>query len=498
MRLNAETIYGFTNTLLLPRFDNPKRTPDFHLELWELVTRPERQVAIAAPRGHAKTTAITHSFGLAAVLFRERDFVLIVSDTEGQAVQFLGDIKKEMQENEELIEVFGIKKFVKDTESDIIVEFNDGVQFRIMVKGSEQKVRGLKWRNKRPNLIICDDLENDEIVMNEDRRNKFKNWFQNALLPAGSDDCIIRVVGTILHMDSLLEKLMPEWGAKTTHTDGLRHWSTKKTSWVAIRYQAHNEDFGKLLWPEKFSKERYLYIRSGYVEQGNPEGYSQEYLNYPIDEEHAFFHKSDFLPLDNTDEYMEFYVGGDLAISEKDTRAYTVFVVAGLTAKNTLKIIDVRRFRGDSLEIIDEMFLLHARYNPQAFFVEKENIARSIGPILRREMMERGVFLNIGEDTMIIPTQDKLKRAQSIRARVRAGGVQVDEEAYWYDSFITEFVHFPRGVYKDQVDALAMIGLGLDKMIDVPTNDELEEEEYDAEYDEFAWQFDARDRITGY
>ena len=198
MNINAETIYGFTNTLLLPRFDNPKPTPDFHWQLWDLVTRDEPRVAVAAPRGHAKSTAVTHSFGLAAVLFRERDFVLIVSDTEGQAVLFLADIKKELQENEELIAAFGVKKFVKDTEADIIVEFHDGAQFRIVAKGSEQKVRGLKWRNKRPNLIICDDLENDEIVMNEDRRLKFRTWFFNALLPAGSDDCLVRVVGTIL------------------------------------------------------------------------------------------------------------------------------------------------------------------------------------------------------------------------------------------------------------------------------------------------------------
>lgn len=498
MKITAGTIYGFTNSLLLPRFDNPQKTPGFHWELWDLVTRPDKRIAIAAPRGHAKTTAITHSFGLACVLFRERDFVLIVSDTESQAIQFLGDIKKELQENEELIATFGVKKFVKDTESDIIVEFDDGAQFRIIAKGSEQKVRGFKWRNKRFNLIIGDDLENDEIVMNEDRRKKFRDWFQNALLPSGSDDCIVRVVGTILHMDSMLERLMPEWGAPDTFTDGLRHWSTREKSWVSIRYQAHNEDFSKMLWPEKFPKERYIYERNGYIEQGNPEGYSQEYLNYPIDESTSYFRKGDFLPLQDMDDYMEFYVGGDLAISERDTRAYSVFVIAGLTAQNMLKVVDVRRFRGDSLEIIEEMFAIHLRYKPQAFFLEKENIARSIGPMLRKEMFERNIFMNADEDTFIIPTQDKIKRAQSIRARARAGGVQVDTEADWYHTFITELTQFPRGVYKDQVDGLAMIGLGLDRMGDVPTNKELEDEEWEEEYGEYLWDMDNRNQMTGY
>jgi len=51
MELTADVIYGFTTSLLLSRFDNPKKTPTFHRELWELVCRPESKVAIAAPRG---------------------------------------------------------------------------------------------------------------------------------------------------------------------------------------------------------------------------------------------------------------------------------------------------------------------------------------------------------------------------------------------------------------------------------------------------------------
>lgn len=497
-RLNAELIYGFTTSLLLSRFDSPKPTPKFHWELWGLFTRPDPYVAIAAPRGHAKSTAITHTALLACVLFRERDFVLVVSDTETQAVQFLGDIKKELQENEPLIAAFGIRKFVKDTESDIIVEFDDGTQFRIIAKGSEQKVRGLKWRNKRPNLVIGDDLENDEIVMNEDRRLKFRQWFFNALIPVGSDDCIYRIVGTILHMDSMLERLMPEWGVSTTLTDGLKHWSTKKHSWLSVRYEAHNDDFSKILWPEKFPEKRLKMIRQTYIDQGFPEGYSQEYRNYPIDEENAFFRKSDFSPIDTDEEHMEYYVGGDLAISEKDRRAFTVFVIAGMTASGILRIVDVRRARIDSKEILDEIFAIHTKYNPEAFFIEKENIARSIGPFLTEEMHRRGVYINIGEDTLIVPSQDKMKRAQAIRARARAGTVEVDTEAWWYETFITELLQFPRGVYKDQVDSLAMIGLGLAKMSTVMTAQELEEEEWEDEYGDDSEYFDTRDIIGGY
>ena len=115
---------------------------------------------------HAKSTALTYSYTLACVLFRERSYVLIVSDTVSQASQFLSDIKTTLAENEQIRSLFKIKEFIKDTEDNIICTTEDGHMFRIQAKGAEQNLRGLKWNNKRPDLIVCDDLENDEIVMN--------------------------------------------------------------------------------------------------------------------------------------------------------------------------------------------------------------------------------------------------------------------------------------------------------------------------------------------
>lgn len=500
MDLTSDVIYGFTTSLLLSRFDNPKRTPAFHKELWELVTSPNEWVAIAAPRGHAKSTAITHSYTLAAVLFRQARYALVVSDTEEQAVLFLGDIKLELTENDDLIRLFDIKRVVKDTEKVIIVQFNDGAYFRIDAKGSEQKLRGRKWRGMRPDLIVGDDLENDEIVLNDDRRKKFRDWFFNSLVPMGGDTCKIRIVGTILHMDSLLERLMPPWGGEHTETDGIKFYLNKEyrekeeVPWLSIRYQAHNPDFSQMLWPEKFSRKRLERLRAGYVQQGNPEGYSQEYLNYPIDEENAFFQRDDFLPIKDYDENLEYYVGCDLAISERDRAAYTVMVVAGVNQYGKLKVVDVRRFRGDSLEIVDELFTLQQRYEPELFVIEKENIARSIGPFLSQEMMKRGIYLTIDDP---VPSQDKLKRAQSIRARMRAGQVEFDHDAYWYHALYTEMSQFPRSVYKDQVDAIANIGLALDKIVDAATPQELEDEYWEEE--ESLYLMDQGiDPITGY
>ena len=333
MKLDAQLIEGFVRVFLVPRMDAVKAIPKFHRTLWDKFCSDKDKIAIAAPRGTAKTTAVTFSCTLASALFKDRDFILLVSKTEGQVVRFLANIKSELLVNEELKSQFGVSRFIKDTETEVVVEMKDGHQFCIIAKGSEQEVRGLQWNGKRPNLIIIDDAEGAEQVMNPQRREKFRNWLLNDLIPCGSEYCKIRMVGTVLHMDSALERLL------------------KDSMWDSERFAAHNEDFSELLWPEKLSKQKLLDIRQGYINQGNPDGYSQEYLNKPIDAENAYFHRDDFVHSD-TPEYLEYYAAIDFAITKKTKSDYTVIAIGGIDREGLLHIVDIRRGRWDGFEII--------------------------------------------------------------------------------------------------------------------------------------------------
>src|SRR5450631_3726404 len=181
--------------------------------MWEYCCSDYKFVAIAAPRGFAKSTAITHSYTIANIVFRLRSFVLLVADTETQASFFLEDVKKELTTNEDLMKFFGIKGLVKDSTTDFILEFIDGHQTRVIAKGSGQSLRGVKWDNKRPDLVVGDDLENQEMMLNKERRNNFRRWIAGTLIPCLSKDGIFRVVGTILHFDSQLNRWMPQKGS---------------------------------------------------------------------------------------------------------------------------------------------------------------------------------------------------------------------------------------------------------------------------------------------
>ena len=481
-QLTAEVLEGFCNSVLRKGFDSATQTPDFHRTIWQYCCSPSSFVAIAAPRAHAKSTTVTHAYTLACLLFRERSYAIIVSETVTQSVQFLGDLKKELLDNEDLRELFGVSSLVKDTEEDLICQMTDGHQFRVQAKGAEQKVRGLKWKNKRPDLIICDDIEGDEAVQSKERRDKFKRWFNGALLPCRSSTGIVRIVGTILHLDSLLEGLMPERQltgskAKSLINTPLSQYTDVRTSWKSIKFRAHTDDFSSILWKERWSKVKLIEERARYVIQGLGDVYSQEYLNVPLDESNTFFRRSDFLPRREEDKKLNlnYYITADLAISQRERADYSVFAVAGMDDSGRLHLINVVRARMDAQEIVNTILTLQKLYKPSLFGIEAGTIQKSIGPFLNKEMLSTGIFVPL---QLLKPSVDKITRARSIQARMRANACKFDKDAEWYQTFEEELMRFPRDRHDDQVDTWAYMGLMLDKMQEADTPQEVEEEEY--------------------
>jgi len=486
VNLTAEVIDGFVQTLLAPAFDEPTTTPHFHKELWDLCCSDHNLIAIAAPRGHAKSTAISLGYVMAMALFRQSRFIILVSDTEPQAIMFLGSIKQHLESNEHLKQLFGVVSLTKNNETDIICELSDGYQFRIMAKGTGQRVRGINWENRRPDLIVCDDLENDEIVLNAESRDKFKRWFFGALLPCRSPKGKVRVVGTIIHMDGVLNRLMPNPWSKFTRTDGLRTYDVNpKAAWKAYLYKAHDPDFTHILWPDRWPKASLQAEYDRLSQLGYPELYAQEYLNNPIDESTAFFRKADFgymTEAEKTQVYNKempllYYAGVDLAISEKERADYSVFVIAGTDSNNTIYVVDVIRARLDGREIVDTLLQIQVKYGLQFIAIEDEKISRSLQPFIREEVVKQGVFPSL---IPMKPHADKKVRARSIQARMRMGTVKFDKSADWYQILESEFLKFNRDVHDDQVDAFAYLGLALDKMSSANTlKEQYEEEDYE-------------------
>jgi len=481
--LTAELIEAFAGTFLSPLYDNPQPTPQLHRDCWKLYCSGVELAAIAAPREHAKSTALTHNYGLATALFRAQDYIVIVSATEELAMGHMSDIAKELRENDDLIREFKIKGLVTDSKSDIIVEFLDGHQARFIAKGAGQKMRGMKWNGKRPGLIICDDLEEDEQVENYDRRKKFRRWFYRALLPCRRRGGLVRMHGTILHEDALLSRLLR---AST--------WSTK-----LFRAHAAFDDFSDILWSEQFPESRLRAIRQAFIDDGDAAGYSQEYLNDPFDNNEAYLRKDDFLAMTEEDYWAQkaYSVGVDFAVSKLDRANRTSFTVGGKMLTGKICVVDQHVGRWDALEWIEKMFEIDEKWNPEHFTVEGGVIWNALESTIYQAMRDRDQYLKF---LVINPVKDKATRGKPYQKRHRAGGILFDKKAEWYPAYEAENLRFTGtsdALQDDQFDSTAILVKGFEASPDPDEDDFIEEEELEMRrHDPRILQ--GRSAVTGY
>jgi len=487
--LTAPLVESFAGTFLSPMYDDPMPTPECHREWWELYCRPDPYVAVAAPRGHSKSTCLTHDYILATVCFQVESHVLIVSATEELALAHLGDIATELRDNDELRSAFMIDKFLTDSKGEIIVQCRPsrdcpkGYSFRIIARGAGQKLRGLKWRGRRPGLIVGDDMEEDEQGENFDRRRKFRRWVMRALLPLGRRGCKIRWHGTILHEDAMLARIM------------------KDRTWVTHLYRAHPafDDFSVILWPEMWSEARLRLVRQGYIEQGDAAGYSQEYLNDPFGNEDTYLRKDDFRPMGEADRASpkKIAVGCDFAVSKSDHANRTSFTIGGKDAGNLVHILDEQIGRWDALEWTYRMFYIQLAYNPDAFFVEGGAIWISVSPGLYKEMQVRDCWLNC---FVINPVRDKAARGRPYQRRMRAGGMRFNKEAEWYPAYEAENLRFTGtsdALHDDQFDSTAILVKGFDELAELDEESFMDEEELEMAHAPPNHQA-GRSEVTGY
>jgi predicted phage terminase large subunit-like protein len=189
----------------------------------------------------------------------------------------------------------------------------------IQVVSSEQSIRGIRHGSFRPQLIICDDLEDTQSVKTQESRDKLYDWFKNDLLPSREQGARVVVSGAVLHQDSLVMRLKKEI-------------EEGKLQGIYRAYPILDEQ-GNSLWPGKYPDS--VAIDKLKKEIGDDAAWGQEFLLVPSQRENAvikfeWIHYYDLLP-DITDKRNEFrfaITGIDLAISGKTSADCTAMVSA--------------------------------------------------------------------------------------------------------------------------------------------------------------------------
>lgn len=285
----------------------------FHREMIDLTEQTEHKLtAVVAFRGSGKSTIFSLSYPIWAILGKQKKkFILIISQTQTKSRQMLHNIKTELERNSLLKEDLG--PFEEPEEwrsSSIVVPKYDA---RIMVLSVDQSMRGLRHKSHRPDLIICDDIEDLSSAKTQENRDKLFDWFTSEIIPAGDLDTKIIMVGNLVHDDSLMMRIREK--IENKEIDG-----------IFKAYPIIDVD-GKCLWEEKFTTEESL--KKLQKEVISIQAWEREYLLKIIPDDSQIIDPlwiKRYFDLPKEGHLLGIFVGVDLAIS-KDYRAdYTAII----------------------------------------------------------------------------------------------------------------------------------------------------------------------------
>ena len=487
-QLGAIDLAFFGNAYLPHYFSKP--SPKFHYELDKIWTdgvlkgfnpytqpkivdaQPGCHHAVAAPRGHAKSTNLTFKDDLHAVLYRYKHYILILSDTYPQAASFLEAISDELEENEAITEDFG--NIVGNVwREDVIVT---KTKIKIQAKGAGQKVRGLKHKNWRPDLIVLDDIENDENVRTPEQREKLKNWFYKAVSKCGDTYTDFVYIGTVLHYDSLLVNVMNNPEYNSVKYKAVLNFSASPlwNIWETILTNKNNKNrkaealafFNKnkqamlkgtkVLWEEKLSYYDLMFMK---VSEGAA-SFNSEEQNEPIDPEDCLFNKENF----------DYYNPHDVNFSDKDFNFYgfvdpslgkskksdfsAIITIAKSRSTGYMYVADADVDRRLPSVIIDAVLgkavWIKKAYGKKykAFGCETNQFQYFLKTELAKESARRGIYLPIRE---VQQTSDKVLRIETLQPDIDNKYIKFNRQ---HKRLLEQLEFFPMADHDDGPDAL--------------------------------------------
>lgn len=433
-RQAAKTLFGFCITYLNHYFNLNPAT--FHRELIEeLGDDKERMLLILGFRGSAKSTFGSLALPLWAALEKKYNFILPIADTTLQAKVNIANIRYELETNELIRNDYGDMQSDEEWQKENILLAN-GV--RILARSRGQKVRGLRHRQYRPELVVVDDPEDLEWVRTKENRDKTERWLRAEVIPALNERIgKLVLIGNQLHMDALLSRMKSDKG------------------FTVLEYPLI-DDQEQCLWPAKYPTKESLDIQRN---KAGPNSWQREYLLRIVPEEGQEVKPEDIVYYDipaRQNEISIYGTGLDYAISKKETADYTSAVTGGLSYNEKGEAhIDVMpnpiNQRIDMRETLEMVKTLHNQYyKNQIVFAEEVAYQKAANDEIERAGLpiER-----------IHPSKDKRARLRIAATYIKNGTVRFPRTGC--EDLLIQLFGFGSEEHDDMVDALVYMILGL-------------------------------------
>ncbi|MED4619463.1 hypothetical protein P9451_28125, partial [Priestia megaterium] len=179
-------------TNLIPKGVYYEDAPNFHRELCgkldELTTvNPRKNICWGASRGSGKSAYLSNIYPTHAVLYRTRKYIMIISETVSMSQNFVEFISTNLKENPKLREDFGevLSPNRNKNEQDNSEGFVTHTEIKVQASSMGGRLRGSRFKNARPDLICCDDVESAQNTNTQDLREKNLHWYNSVVVPLG-------------------------------------------------------------------------------------------------------------------------------------------------------------------------------------------------------------------------------------------------------------------------------------------------------------------------
>lgn len=421
--------------------------------------------AIAAPRGNAKSTLVTQIFVLWCAVTGRKRYPVIIMDALDQSLPMLEAIKAELAFNPRLMmdfpEACGQGRV---WQVGVIITVND---VKVQVFGSGKKMRGLRHGPHRPDLVIGDDLENDENVRSPEQRDKLYSWLAKTVLSLGAadDSMDVIIIGTILHYDSVLARLManPLWRSKKFKA--IERWPDRMDMWDRWEELLRNEGMtaadayygnhaaemtagAEVCWPtgQPLYKLMIKRARDGHA------AFDSEQQNDPVSGEDAPFANCIQFWVSRLAHWI--FVGAcDPSLGKAGaSRDPSALLVGGLNRETgVLDVVEAAIRKRVPDRIIEDIIALQQEYRCMLWGVETVQFQEFLYTELVKRSAARGVAVPARP---LKPHSDKTLRIEAIQPHVSNGLIRLHPSQ---TTLIDQLKHFPKADHDDGPDALEML-----------------------------------------
>ena len=223
----AREDYAFFVSYYFPHYTMDKQTgksipsAPFHIAAANYIRSHHTTRAVFEwARGHAKSTHMGVFIPMWLMAQEKPDIhmVVLVSKSEQSAIDLIADLQAELQYNERYAHDFGKQYNAGQWEAGRFTTLGTKVSFVALGRG--QSPRGLKKTGCRPDYIIIDDLDDDELCLNEDRVRRATAWVEDALFPTqGAEGGRFIMVGNLISKNSVLYNISQKDGTHLTRVD---------------------------------------------------------------------------------------------------------------------------------------------------------------------------------------------------------------------------------------------------------------------------------------